>query len=170
MARRMTLMLTCVVVTFALASCSNYTRNYSGPVAPKEKVAFVFNDDASLRGKIIAENVEGAVEGEITLGSKPYCHELLPGSYSVEARVTRRTSSSAKPPHSSKRTYGEIDAKLMVKPNHIYSLKSTKHFGSEKKIWFLTFHGDKYWELDVHDVTHVPKYQKLVAKLDRETE
>ena len=94
------------LVLLGLSSCAGYQRNYTGAALPIEEVAFLFNDDSSVHGDLGLEGVvDKSVRINVTtipdaygaldrlLGMWPYCRELLPGTYAVEAWKTKRASS-----------------------------------------------------------------------------
>ena len=159
-----------------LSSCApSYERNYTGSLSPQDQVAFVFQDNASTRGMKVElfradsfnETQTSAMKNDLTHSSivprpslKPNCRELTPGEYWILAWAIERSSE-----HS--RQFGPYGLSFHAQPGHIYRVDAAKKHKEQKKLWFLNFNIDPYYEFNVEDVTVSGEYQIYLDELER---
>ncbi len=187
----------CLVVgtILSLSSCAgDYKRNYRGPLQPIEEVAFIFHTDGGFSGQLYTESKEGRRRFElpkqnafISLFSGPFCRELTPDYYTVEANRQKPNPSSRfrgyvpSPPSLTLRFrkmgwrawdyYGPSKWDFYAQPGHIYSLKFVTRT-TEMEVPSLLFHRTtrkvfSAWKILIRDVTSDDKYKGYLEKIGR---
>ncbi|MCP4711851.1 MAG: hypothetical protein GY869_24795 [Planctomycetes bacterium] len=160
-----------------LSSCApSYERNYPGSLSPQDQVAFVFQDNAStrsmkvelIRADCFTDIQTTPMKNDLTHSSllpppalKPNCRELIPGEYWILAWAYEKSGE-----HDT-RKFGPYGLSFHAQPGHIYRVDAAKKRKEQKKLWFLSFDVDPYYEFNVEDVTFADEYQIHLNELER---